>query len=417
METPVFNPFVAAINGSLYVAGGTSATGGSDALQIFLPHWTSTFGIWQTRTPMPEIRAQGCGAAVLGDDLYVLGGWAERPSGDGLPHRDVFVFESRRNRWRPSRPSEDEKKMPSLPTRSAQGIAGVIDGKVYVTTGARGVAGEWPGFLHVYDPKPNFWKQLASSAMPHVSGAGGVIRGKLYLTGGLCRIGGEYKDGGMTEAYDPSSNTWTSKRSMPTARGTCASVVLSNKLYVIGGHDGTNRVTVVESYDPAADEWASEPSLLRARDGCGAAVVNGVIYVFSGVVDRTGKPAEVMETWRPGGKWTAKVIETPMPFAVSCAFVAVVNDRIYVAGGSTQRRSTAETQAYRPENNWWGSIRPMPEARYLGSGTAVLNDEIYCFGGWDDLPGSEQLPHADVFVYNILLNQWRRSSSSNPAGN
>jgi len=53
-------------------------------------------------------------------------------------------------------------------------------------------------------------------------------------------------------------------------------------------------------------------------------------------------------------------------------------------------------------------MKPMPEARYNGSGAVVLGGELYVFGGWrSKFGGGDGLPHAEVFVYNAARNSWR----------
>ena len=48
---------------------------------------------------------------------------------------------------------------------------------------------------------------------------------------------GGVADGPLTvnEAYDPNTDTWASKASMPTERQHMASVVVNDILYVVGG--------------------------------------------------------------------------------------------------------------------------------------------------------------------------------------
>ncbi|PYI80330.1 MAG: hypothetical protein DME26_21775 [Verrucomicrobia bacterium] len=293
-----------------------------------------------------------------------------------------------------------------MPTRSAQGVAGVIDGKIYVTSPEIGVSYTFPRFLHVYDPAVNSWKRLADSSAWHINAAGGVVDGKLYVAGGQDRT---YRVGNTLEAYDPDSDTWSNKAPMPTARCFCAGAVINGRLYVIGGDDGTNSLSIVESYDPKADRWTTEEPMLTARGGHGVAAINGTLYAVGGSTRQS--IVATLETWKPGGKWA--VTSDPMPTPVAHAFVAASADALYVAGGSANG-AIGDLQVFEPQRNISDKRRPMPEVRYQGSGAVVLNGELYLFGGWDDLPTS-RVPHADVFVYDLLHNSWRRSKPSGTA--
>ena len=63
-----------------------------------------------------------------------------------------------------------------------------------------------------------------------------VINGKLYAIGGT-NNGANLS---IVEIYDPTSNTWTTGTSEPTARYGPAVGVINSKLYVTGGYDATN---------------------------------------------------------------------------------------------------------------------------------------------------------------------------------
>jgi hypothetical protein len=52
------------------------------------------------------------------------------------------------------------------------------------------------------------------------------------------------------EAYDPASNTWTKRPSMPTARGYMAAAAVNGVLYALGGHSGGEAVATNEAYLP-----------------------------------------------------------------------------------------------------------------------------------------------------------------------
>ena len=91
---------------------------------------------------------------------------------------------------------------------------------------------------------------------------------------------------------------------------------------MIGGNDENTVSKVVEEYDPATDRWTQRTSMPGARMAFGASTVKGKIYVMGGL-DAAG-----WQQNRGGGKMadfpaekpTAEVLEyTPpgWPFAVS----------------------------------------------------------------------------------------------------
>jgi hypothetical protein len=75
-----------------------------------------------------------------------------------------------------------------------------------------------------------------------------VVNGILYAVGGATAA----STVNTVEAYDPTTNTWTTKAPMPTARRSLRIGVLNSVLYAIGGqhtvpgdYTGTN-----EAYQP-----------------------------------------------------------------------------------------------------------------------------------------------------------------------
>ncbi len=81
-----------------------------------------------------------------------------------------------------------------MPKATAEGVTGVINGKLYVLPGICD-SNFWPqpGYceqerinqLYRYDPATNRWGARKSAPTSTGSGAGGVIGGEFYVVGGL----------------------------------------------------------------------------------------------------------------------------------------------------------------------------------------------------------------------------------------
>ncbi|MCI2430356.1 right-handed parallel beta-helix repeat-containing protein [Candidatus Acetothermia bacterium] len=100
----------------------------------------------------------------------------------------------------------------------------------------------------------------------------------------------------FTEIYDPLTNTWQAGTALPKALGNIASVVINNRIYVIGG-DGSQEQcwasvqnhkpqASVSIYDPLTNKWSSGPSLGVIRSEVAAAVVDKTIYAIGGRRER-----------------------------------------------------------------------------------------------------------------------------------
>jgi N-acetylneuraminic acid mutarotase len=176
----------------------------------------------------------------------------------------------------------------------------------------------------------NSW--VSKAPMPTPRGGLGVatVKGKIYAIGG---IGGEismtigtvpYSSGFLNtnEAYDPITNTWETKASMPTARDNFAIATYQNKIYCMGGVTGMTTVpyadteillpaylwsTANEVYDPATDTWETKTPMPSAPDAqLTANVIDGKIYLLGGL---TTQPIMVYDpatdTWN--GSQTEKI--------------------------------------------------------------------------------------------------------------
>jgi len=103
----------------------------------------------------------------------------------------------------------------------------------------------------------------------------GAINGTLYVAGGA----GPEPGGvalAVVDAYDPSTNSWTSRASVPVAGVWSSSGVLGNRLYVIGGSMVGDVPGSLKAYDPATSSWETGPSL--PKGSAASAVVNGILY-------------------------------------------------------------------------------------------------------------------------------------------
>lgn len=191
-----------------------------------------------------------------------------------------------------------------MPTRSAGGVSGVIDGKIYITSPGIGVGDVYSKLFHVYDPRANSWTRLADTLVSHDSGAAGAISGKLYLVGG--NVDGTNLHSKVLEVYDPAIDAWKRGTPMPTGRVNCAGAVWDGSLYVIGGHDGSNYLATVESYDPASDSWRVETPLHIPRGGCGAVEADGMLCVLGGTTNDDGATTDTIETRTRNGAWVVR---------------------------------------------------------------------------------------------------------------
>lgn len=83
------------------------------------------------------------------------------------------------------------------------------------------------------------------------------------------------------------------------------------------------------------------------------------------------------------------------------AAVAVINNKIYVAGGTGPGATQREVEVYDTAANSWTNRTPMPTGR-SGVGAGVVNNRLYVFGG--EIPAL----HNEVESYDPASNTWQQ---------
>jgi RNA polymerase sigma factor (sigma-70 family) len=234
------------------------------------------------------------------------------------------------------------------------------------------------------------------------------VNGKIYA------IGGSPDDANVlstVEEYNPATNEWVKKASMPKPRALFGIGVANNKIYVIGGNRillGKDALSTVEEYDPVADIWTTKADMPTPRLRLCAAGVNGKIYAIAGdnLGIANGGPVAFVEEYNPVlDKWTKKAdIPTPRNRFSAC----VLNGKIYAIGGSPPGADIAlsSIEEYDPVTDTWTKKRDMPTAR-IRACTAAVNGKIYVMGGANIVNG-QPIVFSSVEKYDPIKDEWTK---------
>ena len=226
---------------------------------------------------------------------------------------------------------------------------------------------------------PNNWSSGTDIPTPRSESAYASLGTKIYVIGGTGNTAPGNKK--IVEAYDSSSNTWTTSiASLPVALNHPAADSYNGKIYVVGGYlddrIATNRLFI---YDPSQNVWNEGASMPTARAALAAKFINGILYAVGGA-NSEFKKLSTNEAYDPStNSWSAKA---PMPTARNRLSSAVVDGKLYAIGGRTSGPSgnIKANEAYDPSTNSWSAKAPMPTARG-GLASAAINGNIYSFGG------------------------------------
>ena len=243
-----------------------------------------------------------------------------------------------------------------------------------------------------------------------------VVNDKIYAIGGSTRTGSTGSPifptsiVGTNEEYDPATDIWTFKASMPTPRYNFATVAYQNKIYCIGGYianassrTGVTRTGVNEVYDPATNTWETKTPMPTPRSDLQANVIKGKIYLIGGIITNNTSPSGYSTTplnqvYDPtSDSWIQK---EPLPYMLPGYASATADSKIYVIGGSLDGQRTALNQIYDTIADSWtiGSSAPT----YFWSGYAVATagmfapERVYVFNK----------PATNTVVPNVHMFLW-----------
>jgi hypothetical protein len=201
LPVPTRAAAAAGVGGTLYVIGGTTPDGNTDAV------WAWDGARWTQRAPLPSARFNHAAVAV-GPEVYVLGGYR-----GGRELRDVLVYDTRADRWRRSTP---------LPRAKHAFDVVVFHGELWVIGGRRGeqVLRE----VEILDPATGRWR--GGPAMPRpMELLGAAVVGE--------EIHAIWES--TYQIYDARSGTWRDGPRPGVTRHALQAFYVDGALYTVGG--------------------------------------------------------------------------------------------------------------------------------------------------------------------------------------
>lgn len=255
---------------------------------------------------------------------------------------------------------------------------------------------------------PSFWTSHAALPTGRFVLAAEALNGLVYAVGGL-----DFENMATVEAYDPATNTWTTKTPMPTRRGELGVAAVNGILYAIGGVDygpgGGAPIADgwVEAYDPTTDSWTTKSPMPTPRSDFGIAVVNGIIYTIGGggaaCAVPTYRACTTVEAYDPAtDTWTTKA---SLPTPRMSLGAANAGGIIYAVGGSNDANFwLATVEAYDPASDTWSTKASLATARF-GLGVAAINGRVYALGGYMAVDNYATLTPV-LEAYDPATNTW-----------
>ena len=200
----------------------------------------------------------------------------------------VEVYDPETNTW---------QRLADMPTLRAGAETAVVDAKIYVMAGYAGKDNHGKNFkflkaVEMYDPQTDTWVRKQDLPIPRIGFGVGAVAGKIYAIGGLLDPK-EKKPGlqgriDLVEVYDPVSDTWAKRADMPTRRDGIRTAVIDDAIYTIGGSGwpqvgaGGPALGTIEVYEPRINRWTKRTDMPSLRTGFATIVIADKIYLIGG---------------------------------------------------------------------------------------------------------------------------------------
>jgi hypothetical protein len=220
-----------------------------------------------------------------------------------------------------------------------------------------------------------------------------ALDGDVYIAGGIVGLD-ELPNGRLllepsdrVLRFDPETGRYTELAPLPRPLNHIGVVGYDHDLYVLGGYGrtlDTNTSKAVYRYQPARDRWSQMPDMPAPRAAMAVAVVGDRLVVAGGARDRV--PVSGAFAFDFGaGRWSRL---PSMPGRREHVGSVALDGRVYVLGGRTSSSSAVTSAAsYDVEGRRWRSLPPLPTPS--GGMAVVATDRaVLGLGGGDDGAGT-----------------------------
>ena len=235
--------------------------------------------------------------------------------------------------------------------------AGYDSGNVYVFGG--GYSNNYVD-NYAYSVSGNSWSSKTSMTEGRIYNSYVQYDNKFWTVGG--GAAGSNNTRNEFYYYSPSSNTWTSRATLPATRAGMVSGVIGTKIYVSGGFTnvgaGNSAQKTTYEYDPVANTWTTkaDSQYFHARNCMGGTSDGTNLFAFGSAENSSNNSGEKYSA--SSNSWSNATNPTNTLQDAYAAAVYNTDGKIYVATNSAQ----AATQVYDIAGNSWtgksGTVSP-----------------------------------------------------------
>ena len=215
--------------------------------------------------------------AVLKNDLYIIGGSFNGQLLEEQVHPFGFCYNARSDSWR---------TIAAMHRERCQFYLAAVGNALYAIGGVGDEEEDQSGACEKYQSDTDSWEEIEPSPFEVKRHAGAVMSQCIYVSGGIDRYSFVLD---ILYCYDTESERWTQKASMLSGRADHSMVAHCDQLYVAGGWSGDeftlNRDIIpdIDCYDVKLDQWTTVTSVDIPRHMSSLVVISDRLYCIGGL--------------------------------------------------------------------------------------------------------------------------------------
>lgn len=238
------------------------------------------------------------------------------------------------------------------------------------------------------------WQTLAAAPSARTEVSATVLGTKIYVAGGFRADGSTVA---TVEVFDTSTRTWTAGPDLLVPVNHAMAATVSAAVYVFGGYDSAGNA-FAGGFRLTDSGWQSVANLPEPRAAGTAAVVNGRVYIAGGIGQGGVLASQMLVYDAAANTWsTAPGPPTPREHLGGAGF----GNRVYTVGGRTGAGNLDAFEVFDVGTREWSSLPALPTPRGGMSATATCTGKVIGVGG------EAQATFSEAEIYEPTSNAWR----------
>ena len=182
----------------------------------------------------------------------------------------------------------------------------------------------------------------------------------------------DYEDGlNSLCKLNNSDNSWIELNGLDRRYYEGSSVIMDNKLYVLGGK---NSYYQMYCYDFSTSTWSENETYLPFK------FINGSAVVCDNEIHILGGNNSTKKHYKFNNSTNEWIEVSTLPYNFYGGSAVTYNNEIHIIGGMN---SPTSHYKYNPSTSTWTNVDYLPSPHYYGS-AVVYNDEIHILGSYDE---------------------------------